>query len=76
MFAEHKRCAGEQAGWRFQHVSNAVAPIGTSQKFELIQCAACGVPVAAIATSQMEALRSQIASIDDRLTRIAKSLAE
>ena len=51
-------------------------PIGTSQKFEFIQCAVCGIPVAAVATSRMEAIQAQVASIDDRLTRIAKALAE
>jgi hypothetical protein len=33
------------------------------------------VPVAAIGASQIEALRAQIASIDDRLARIATALA-
>jgi hypothetical protein len=84
MFAEHNQCTGgasEMAvptcikcgGHAFELA--LFTPIGASQKFEFIQCAACGVPVAAIGTSQIEALRSQIASIDDRLTRIAKSLA-
>jgi len=51
-------------------------PIGASQKFECIQCSACGVPVPVVATREIEALRAQIASIDDRLTRIAKALTE
>jgi hypothetical protein len=50
-------------------------PMGASQKFEFIQCSTCGVPVAAIGASQIEGLRTQVASIDDRLTRIAKALA-
>jgi hypothetical protein len=51
-------------------------PLGTSQKFELIQCSACGVPVGSVSTPQIESLRTQIAMIDDRLTRIAKALTE
>jgi hypothetical protein len=49
-------------------------PVGADQKFEFMQCSACGVPVAAIGASQIEALRAQVASIDDRLTRIATAL--
>jgi hypothetical protein len=49
-------------------------PVGLNRKFEFIQCGNCGVPVAAV--GQNEALQAQVASIDDRLTRIAKALSE
>jgi hypothetical protein len=51
-------------------------PVGSSQKIEFIQCSACGGPVAALGSSQIDALRAQVAAIEDRLTRIAKALTE
>jgi hypothetical protein len=54
-------------------------PLGESKKLTMIQCSQCGTPVGALdaATgSQIEALKHQIAAIDERLNRIAKALTE
>ena len=54
-------------------------PIGESRKLTLVQCAQCGTPVGALdptTAPQIEALKNQIADIDERLNRIAKALAE
>jgi hypothetical protein len=54
-------------------------PIGESRKLTLVQCAQCGTPVGIVdpATGpQIEALKQQIADIDERLNRIAKALTE
>ena len=53
-------------------------PLGQSYKLSLIQCANCGVPVGVLDPSvqaRIEALKSDIAAIDERMTRIAKELA-
>ena len=45
----------------------------------MIQCAQCGTPVGVVdpaGAAQIEALRKQIAEIDERLNRIAKALQE
>jgi hypothetical protein len=54
-------------------------PIGESKKLTLVQCSQCGTPVGALdpATGpQIEALKNQIADIDERLNRIAKALQD
>jgi hypothetical protein len=54
-------------------------PLGSSHKFTMVQCAQCGTPVGMLdpATGpQIEALRHQIAAIDERLNRIAIALQE
>ena len=53
-------------------------PLGQSYKLSMVQCSGCGVPVGVLDpsfASRFEALKSQIAAIDERLTRIAKALA-
>ena len=54
-------------------------PIGESRKLTLVQCSACGAAVGALDPAigpQVEALRSHVAAIDQRLARIAKALQE
>lgn len=54
-------------------------PIGEGRKLTLVQCAQYGGPVGALdpATgSQIEALKNQVAAIDERLNRIAMALQE
>jgi hypothetical protein len=54
-------------------------PIGESRKLTLVQCAQCGTPVGVIdpvSGPQVEALKNQIANIDERLNRIARALQE
>ena len=54
-------------------------PIGESRKLMIVQCSSCGTPVGVIdpATGpQIEALKHQIAAIDERLNRIATALQE
>lgn len=54
-------------------------PVGDSRKLTLVQCAACGAAVGAIDPStgpQIEALKREVAAIDQRLTRIAGALQE
>ena len=54
-------------------------PIGESRKLTLVQCATCGAPVGALDPAigpQIEALKNQVASIDERLSRIAKALQD
>ena len=54
-------------------------PLSESRKLAMIQCAQCGAPVGALdpaVDSQIEALKRQIAAIDERLNRIAKALTE
>ena len=56
-----------------------VTPIGESRKLTIVQCSQCGTPVAVMdpATGPaMEALKNQIAAIDERLNRIAKALTD
>jgi len=58
---------------------SSFAPIGESHKVTILQCSTCGTPVGLldrITGLQIEALRDQITSIDDRLARIAKALTE
>ena len=54
-------------------------PIGDSRKLTLVQCAGCGTPVGALDPAnglQIEALKKQIAAIDEKLNRIAMALQE
>ena len=54
-------------------------PIGESKKLTIVQCSGCGTPIGVMdpATGpQIEALKNQIAAIDERLNRIAKALQE
>jgi hypothetical protein len=54
-------------------------PLGASHKLALVQCAGCGAPVGVMDPTtgpQIEALRTHIMAIDDRLNRIAKALQE
>jgi hypothetical protein len=54
-------------------------PVGESRRFTMVQCAGCGTPIAVLdpATGpQMDALKQEVAAIDDRLTRIAKALTD
>jgi hypothetical protein len=54
-------------------------PLGESKKLTIVQCSQCGTPVGVMdpATGPaMEALKHQIAAIDERLNRIAKALTE
>jgi hypothetical protein len=56
-----------------------LTPIGESKKLTIVQCAQCGTPVSALdpaAGPQLEALKNQVAAIDERLNRIAKALQE
>ena len=49
-------------------------PIGESKKLTIVQCSHCGTDPAI--GHQIEALKNQIAAIDERLNRIAKALQE
>ncbi|MCP4620886.1 MAG: hypothetical protein GY844_31140 [Bradyrhizobium sp.] len=54
-------------------------PIGESRKLTLVQCAVCGTAVGALdpsTTPQIDALRSQMTAIDEKLSRIAAALHE
>lgn len=54
-------------------------PMGESKKFTIVQCAQCGTPVGFLDPAlgpQVEALKHQVAAIDERLNRIAMALQE
>jgi hypothetical protein len=54
-------------------------PIGESRKLTLVQCSTCGTAVGALDPStgpQIEALRSQMTAIDEKLGRVAAALQE
>ena len=54
-------------------------PIGQSIKLTVVQCANCGTPVGVMdhtSGPKIEALKSQVAAIDERLNRIAKALQD
>ena len=56
-----------------------LTPIGQRNKLTTVQCAQCGTPVGVLDPamgSQIEALKNQVAAIDERLNRIAKALQE
>ena len=51
-------------------------PVGGSQKLSIVQCSGCGTPIGMmdLATGpQIEALKAQVAAIDERLSRIARA---
>ncbi len=52
-------------------------PLGESKKLTIVQCSQCGTPIGVMdpATAPaMEALKNEIAVIDERLNRIARAL--
>lgn len=54
-------------------------PIGETRKLTLVQCSACGTAVGALDPStlpQIEALKREVAAIDQNLARIAGALQE
>ena len=54
-------------------------PIAESRKLTLVQCSNCGTPVGAIDPAsgpQIEALRREVAAIDEKLNRIARALQD
>jgi hypothetical protein len=54
-------------------------PIGESKKLNLVQCSACGVVVGVLDPSlgpQIDALKREVAAIDQGLARIAGALQE
>lgn len=54
-------------------------PIGESRKLMLVQCSNCGTPVGALDPGggpQVEALRREVAAIDEKLNRIAQALQD
>jgi hypothetical protein len=54
-------------------------PLGGSHKFMMVQCPQCGTPAGVVDPAmapQIEALKHQVAAIDERLSRIAKALQE
>ena len=55
-----------------------LTPLGQAYKLTLVQCSGCGTPVGAInagPTPAIESLKTQIAAIDEKLTRIARALS-
>ncbi|MGQ0683643.1 hypothetical protein [Bradyrhizobium sp.] len=54
-------------------------PIGENRKLTLVQCSTCGVAIVALDPfigPQLEALKREVAAIDQRLARIAGALQE
>jgi len=54
-------------------------PMGESHKLTVVQCSGCGTAIGVLDPASgplLDALKNQIAAIDDRLTRIAKALAD
>jgi hypothetical protein len=54
-------------------------PIGQSKKLTMVQYSQCGTAIGVqdpAAGAQIEAMKNQIAAIDERLNRIAKALTE
>ena len=54
-------------------------PLGESRKLMIVQCSACGTPAGVMDPTlgpRIEALKNQVAAIDDRLNRIAKALQD
>ena len=54
-------------------------PMGESHKLTIVQCSGCGTPIGVLDPASgplLDALKNQIAAIDDRLTRIAKALTD
>jgi hypothetical protein len=56
-----------------------LTPMGESHKLTIVQCSGCGTPIGVLDPASgflLDALKNQIAAIDDRLTRIAKALTD
>ena len=56
-----------------------LTPLGENRKLTLVQCAGCGTPVGALdpmTGPQIDALRRDVAAIEERLNRIARALQE
>jgi hypothetical protein len=56
-----------------------LTPLGDSKKLTMVQCSHCGTPIGVLdpaAASQIEALKNQVAAIDEKLNRIAKAVQE
>jgi hypothetical protein len=54
-------------------------PMGEGHKLKIVQCSGCGTPIGVMDPASgplLDALKNQIAAIDDRLTRIAKALTD
>lgn len=54
-------------------------PMGERRKLTIVQCSGCGTPIGVLDPASgplLDALKNQIAAIDDRLTRIAKALTD
>jgi hypothetical protein len=54
-------------------------PIAESKKLTMVQCSSCGTPIGVMDPAiglQVEALKNQVAAIDERLNRIAKALQD
>ena len=52
-------------------------PIGETYKLQIVQCSTCGTPVGVLDPgpgASVTRLRTQLAEIDERLTRIAVAL--
>jgi len=65
------------AGHSFEAV--LFTPMGEGHKLTIVQCANCGTPIGVLDPAPgplLDALKSQITAIDDRLTRIAKALTD
>lgn len=56
-----------------------LTPMGESHKLTIVQCSSCGTPIGVMDPASgpvLDALKHQIAAIDNRLTRIAKALTD
>ena len=56
-----------------------LTPIGEQRKLMIVQCAGCGSPTGVIDPAigpQIEALKHQVAAIDEKLNRIARALQD
>ena len=54
-------------------------PMGERHKLTIVQCSGCGTPIGLLDPASgplLDALKNQIAAIDDRLTQIAKALTD
>jgi hypothetical protein len=54
-------------------------PLAARHRLVMVQCSSCGTPIGILdpATApQIDALKGQIAAIDERLNRIAKALQD
>ena len=56
-----------------------LTPLGESRKLTIIQCSGCGTPIGVLDPASgplLDALKNQVAAIDNRLTQIAKALTD